>query len=235
MKVLLDCVERVLIYGALIGLALLGGAFAQAELADRASQAPAVAAAPIETTMATAADDGGAEVADAVAAENDQDGGDEGNIVSPTPTAANRPQSAPDGDAITRLQIARITLDAEVVPAPFTGATWEIPAFKVGHAEYSAGAGEPGNAILFGHVTSVLVGHVFQNLDQLRPGDPLFVSSARHEFRYHVVERRVVPRTDTSILENTPTASLSLITCTGTWLPLEHDYTDRLLVRAELG
>jgi hypothetical protein len=49
-----------------------------------------------------------------------------------------------------------------------------------------------------------------------------------------VVEVRTVARTDVSIVEPTGTASLSLITCTGIWLPLLWDYTERLVVRAEL-
>jgi LPXTG-site transpeptidase (sortase) family protein len=114
------------------------------------------------------------------------------------------------------------------------GTTWLIPPFKVGHAENTVGAGEIGNALLYGHVTSLRVGHVFQHLSDVRVGDPIEVAGSTGKYTYTVVEKREVDRTDTSILGPTPTASVSLITCAGVWLPLEGDYTRRLLVRAEL-
>src|SRR5205807_10290700 len=55
---------------------------------------------------------------------------------------------------ITHVAINSIKLDTDVVPAPYSeadGGTWEIPKFVAGHAEYTAGAGQRGNAVLFGH------------------------------------------------------------------------------------
>ena len=47
-----------------------------------------------------------------------------------------------------------ISLDTDVMPAELIDSngslTWEVPAFKVGHAQATAGAGGPGNAILVG-------------------------------------------------------------------------------------
>jgi sortase (surface protein transpeptidase) len=43
-----------------------------------------------------------------------------------------------------------------------------------------------------------------------------------------------VPRTDTTSIEPGEAAAVSLITCTGVWLPTIWDYTERLVVRAEL-
>jgi LPXTG-site transpeptidase (sortase) family protein len=153
-----------------------------------------------------------------------------------------RPASADDAAAaarpITRLVIPRIDLAADVVPATLVerdgGATWQVPAFKVGHAEGTAGAGQPGNAVLLGHVTSVHSGNVFATLDQTTPGDQVQIFSDTDEFDYQVASVDHVPRTDTDVLAQGPTPTISLITCTGVWLPTIWDYTERLVVRAEL-
>jgi LPXTG-site transpeptidase (sortase) family protein len=139
---------------------------------------------------------------------------------------------------ITRLVIAGIDLDTAVVPAPLVehaGATsWDIPKFVAGHAEGTPGAGESGNAILIGHVTSVTLGNVFEHLDGVHAGDRVSVFSAQREFGYRVVSVRNVSRSDVSVLDRTDAPALTLITCTGLWLPTVWDFTERLVVRAEL-
>ena len=91
-----------------------------------------------------------------------------------------------------------------------------------------------GNAVLLGHVTSREAGNVFQHLDRVGVGDQIQVFSEADSFNYRVVDVRTVSRTDVSILNPIRMATLSLITCSGTWLPLLHDYTQRLVVHAEL-
>lgn len=138
---------------------------------------------------------------------------------------------------ITRVVAPRIGLDAEVVPSRLVekdgGITWEVPKFKAGHAERTAGAGQPGNAVLLGHVDSLNSGNVFKDLDQVRVGDLVQVYSGPRRFDYTVVDSRSVQRTDVSVLAATATPSVSLLTCTGTWNPLIWDYPERLVVRAE--
>ena len=139
---------------------------------------------------------------------------------------------------ITHLAVQRIDLDADVVPAHLVerngGTTWEVPAFKVGHAETTAGAGAPGNAVLLGHVTSLHSGNVFAHLDEVRVDDAVQVFSDERRFDYRVVAVEHVPRDDGSVLKQGATPTVSLITCTGVWLPTIWDYTERLVVRAEL-
>jgi sortase A len=139
---------------------------------------------------------------------------------------------------ITRILLPRTQLDAEVVSAPLVekeeGVTWEVPAFKAGHAEGTAGAGQPGNAVLLGHVTSRRSGNVFQQLDKVEVDDPIEVFSGSVTFVYRVVEVKAVPRTDVAVLDPTDSPSVSLITCTGAWNPILWDYMERLVVRAEL-
>lgn len=139
---------------------------------------------------------------------------------------------------ITRVVVASIGLDTEVTDASLVpvdgGYTWQVPAFKAGHAQSTAGAGENGNAVLLGHVTSVHSGNVFADLNRVQVGDAVQVFSGDEQFIYTVDSTRVVPRTDSTVLDPTPTPTVSLITCTGLWLPTIWDYTERLVVRAEL-
>lgn len=139
---------------------------------------------------------------------------------------------------ITRLVVESIALDTEVTPAALVEhddtTTWEVPRFVAGHAEGSAGAGEVGNAILLGHVTSLTRGNVFEHLDRVQPGDTIVVYSAATRFQYVTTSVAAVPRTDTDVLASTDAPTLTLITCAGAWLPVAWDYAERLIVRAEL-
>jgi len=144
-----------------------------------------------------------------------------------------------DSVPITGVTLPRIGLVADVVPAALAeledGATWLVPAFKAGHAQYTAGAGQSGNAIVLGHVTSRSLGNVFERLYLGRVGDVVLVFSGPEQvFEYRVVEVQAVSRTDVSVLQPTDTPSISLITCTGAWNAALHDYMERLVVRAEL-
>ncbi len=164
-----------------------------------------------------------------------------------TPSAAADRDDPPPADAaetdgsprpITAVAAPSIGLEAEVAPSALVerdgGLTWEVPPFRAGHAQHTAGAGQVGNAVLFGHVSSRRDGDVFRHLDRVRVGDLVHVHSGPVRFDYRVVEVRSVERSDASVLEPGRTATLSLITCSGLWLPTIWDYTHRLVVRAEL-
>ncbi len=141
-------------------------------------------------------------------------------------------------EPITWVRLPRLGIDAEVVPSKFVqlndGGTWLIPAFKVGLAKSRGGGGRAGNAVLLGHVTSRSLGNVFETLERARVGDLIQVSGTSGDFAYRVVDVRRVSRTDVSVLEPTATAAVSLITCTGRWLPQLQDYAERVVVRGEL-
>jgi len=134
--------------------------------------------------------------------------------------------------------MAGIGLDAEVVPAHLVKRagvlTWTIPAFRAGHADGTAGAGAPGNAVLLGHVDSLRSGDVFRNLEKVALGDPITVWSGQRAYVYRIVEARAVGRTDTALIGTTEAAALTLVTCTGVWSPVLWDYTERFVVRADL-
>ena len=159
-------------------------------------------------------------------------------VASPTATPVPAPTQVPSYE-ITRLVLPRIKLETDVVPAPLVqkdddSLTWDVPPFVAGHADGTAGAGEIGNAVLFGHVTSRSLGNVFLTLDKAKVDDEVQVFSGSRMFEYRVVEVHAVARDDVSVLDPTDSSSISLITCTGTWNPVIWDYMQRLVVRAEL-
>ena len=157
---------------------------------------------------------------------------------APAPVRAAAAPAPVPPSPISRVEIPRLALAADVVPAPLVQrggeATWEVPAFKAGHAEHTAGAGEPGTAVLLGHVGSRAAGEVFKPLGRAQAGDVIHVFSGSRRFDYRVVDARAVPPTDLAALRPSEAASLALVTCTGRWLPTIWDYTERLVVRAEL-
>jgi LPXTG-site transpeptidase (sortase) family protein len=157
------------------------------------------------------------------------------------PTSVSPPQTEglpTERHPITRLVIASINLDTEVVPSPLVEhdgtTTWDVPKFVAGHAEGTPGAGDNGNAVVLGHVTSLTLGNVFERLDRVQPGDPIQVYSDSTRFDYVAADVGPVDRTDTRVLDQSTEPVLTLITCTGTWLPTVWDYSERLIVRAEL-
>lgn len=155
-----------------------------------------------------------------------------------TGAATAAPEEA-TGVPVARLVISGIGLNAPVVEAPLvrgpSGVTWEVPAYRVGHGQYTAGAGGEGNAVFLGHVTSLNEGNVFANLDRVHPGDDItLVATDGHTYHYLVDDVRVVPRDDTTVLDSTGQPTATLITCTGAWLPAIHEYAQRLVVQATL-
>jgi len=159
-------------------------------------------------------------------------------IPTPVPTAIPTPVPSSGWRPITRVAIPRIGLTADVVFARMrqygTERTWEVPPFKVGHGQYTAGAGQTGVAVLFGHVSSQFDGSVFQTLHRANVGDVVQVYSGAQRFDYRVVDKRIVLPNDLSVLDPVGPASLVVITCAGVWVPSQNDYSERLVLRAVL-
>jgi sortase A len=88
---------------------------------------------------------------------------------------------------------------------------------------------------LLGHVSSIDAGNVFALLDRVQVGDELVVDGeSAQSYTYRVSEVKRVPRDDLSVMERSDEATLTLITCTGAWLPHALDFSHRLVVRAAL-
>lgn len=156
---------------------------------------------------------------------------------SVTATTAARPGADPFP---VRLMISRIGVDANI-EARGLDASRNMLTPKDYHdvAWYNLGPrpGEPGNALLNGHVDWWTGSAVFTRLSELRAGDTLTVvreDGSRLSFR--VTGRQVVRAGAriASLFAPSKVASLTLITCTGPWDPSILSATHRLLVSAVL-
>jgi sortase A len=125
-------------------------------------------------------------------------------------------------------QASRITITAIGVDAPVVeGDGWEELKMGAGHHIGSANPGERGNMVISGH--DDVYGEIFRDLEDLKMGDEVTVYAGDTPYTYVVVAKRIVEPTEVSLLEPTPNAIVTLITC----YPYLID-THRLVVIAEL-
>jgi len=126
-------------------------------------------------------------------------------------------------------QALGIRIDAIEVNAPIVqGDGWEELKRGVGQHLASANPGQPGNLVLTGH--NDIYGEVFKNLDQLEAGDEITIYSANNSYKYVVTETQIVAPTKVDVMNPTPNATLTLISC----YPYRID-TQRIVIFAELG
>lgn len=98
--------------------------------------------------------------------------------------------------------------------------------------------GDPGPAIIAGHIDSVAGPAVFYDLGALEPGDPVLVTRADGTVVRFTVESKAQYAkaqfpTD-AVYGPTPTPELRLITCTGVFDRSARSYEDNLVVTAVL-
>ena len=117
----------------------------------------------------------------------------------PVPTAS--PQSA------QRIRIPAIDVDAAVVQ----GDSWEDLKRGVGQHVGSANPGEKGNLVLSAH--NDIYGEIFRDLDKLQAGDEIIIATSQQEFVYTVQQTQIVDPTRTDLMDNTPEAITTLISC----------------------
>ncbi|OXS64343.1 LPXTG-site transpeptidase (sortase) family protein [Bacillus sp. V-88] len=98
--------------------------------------------------------------------------------------------------------------------------------------------GEPGNAVIGGHVDSRNGPAVFYKLNKLSKGDEIIVKNKEGEKRtFVVIDKKEYPWDDAplkSIFGYSPASSLNLITCTGDFDHSARNYSKRLVVYTEL-
>ncbi|TAK36862.1 MAG: sortase [Chloroflexota bacterium] len=133
-----------------------------------------------------------------------------------------------------RVVIPSIQVDSPVVFAKIENGEWTVPKFVAGHLEGTAKPGENGNMVLSGHVQSISSGNVFAHLKDMALGDQVIVYTQEERFLYEVSEIKTVKNTDLSVVQPTREPVVTLLTCTGTWLPLARDYSERLIVVGKL-
>jgi LPXTG-site transpeptidase (sortase) family protein len=197
---------------AVLGLCLLAAAIPDGGLAATALVPFAAASAPVAVQPAVT--DGGS-TAPAPAAV----------AVNPSPVRLVIPRIAVDATVESRgLDAGRNML----TPADYHDVAW----YNLGPAP-----GQPGNALLNGHVDWWTGSAVFTRLSELRAGDRVIVvrgDGTRLTFK--VTARRVVAANArvAALFAPSRVATLTLITCTGAWDPRIQSDTHRLLVSAVL-
>ena len=132
-----------------------------------------------------------------------------------------------------RIVASSIHLDARIAESPVVNNDWVVPKFLAGHLQGTAQPLQGGNVVLAGHIQSIASGNVFANIAQLRPGSQVSLYTKGGIVTYQVVKVETVKNTDLSVVTPSSQEKLTLITCTGTWLPLQHDYSERTVVIAD--
>jgi LPXTG-site transpeptidase (sortase) family protein len=157
---------------------------------------------------------------------------------SPTPDAQFPPGSAA---AVTRIVIPDAAINAPIVVKGVDNAGVMIApdnATDVAWYDFSAKPGFGGNAVFAAHVDYINVGPaVFYNIKDLEPGDLIEVHQEDGTIvRYGVTVKQqydVASAPVQEIVGATPKESVTLITCSGEFSSISHQYDKRLVVRAE--
>ena len=158
----------------------------------------------------------------------------------PESEAADPTKDTPDevehGDAVARIEIPRIEVDKLVVHGT------SVPDLRKGPGHYvdTPMPGEAGNAAIAGHRTTY--GAPFGEIDELAPGDSIFVTTLAGRFEYRVVGadrinpvgdpssgHLIVEPTDVYVLDNFGDNRLTLTACHP-----KYSARERIIVAAEL-
>jgi sortase A len=150
--------------------------------------------------------------------------------------ANDTPAEFESGDVVARIEIPRIDVDKFVVQG--TG----VPDLRKGPGHYigTPMPGEAGNVAIAGHRTTY--GAPFGDIDQLEPGDSIFVTTIAGKFEYRVMGadrsqpdgdpasgHYVVKPTDVFVLDNFGDNRLTLTACHP-----KYSARQRIIVAAEL-
>jgi LPXTG-site transpeptidase (sortase) family protein len=162
----------------------------------------------------------------------------------------------PPDATFARLVIPKLGIDAGVSPRAVTGATMPVPDGPENVAWYDMSAfpglggvpGEGHNAIFGGHVDfnnhieyadrHFIGPAIFYHLDQLTPGDVIEVVYQGETLKYQIAwVKKFSAKGDTDWgtiwSSDVEKDSITLFTCGGTFDFDTHEYSDRLVLRAE--
>lgn len=139
------------------------------------------------------------------------------------------------------LQIPKLGIDAKIerVGKDKTGAM-DVPKNPWNVAWYDLGPipGQPGNAVIDGHLDTATSPAVFARLSELKPDDEVRITDDRGGIKTFVVEKTVVYNDASFPLFQVfgPTAKtrLNLITCAGVFNKSVKKYNDRYVVYTDL-
>ena len=120
---------------------------------------------------------------------------------------AEVPIPTPGPEQANRIQIPAIGVDAPVVQ----GDGDEQLKKGVGQNYSSANPGKSGNVILSAH--NDVYGEIFRDLDQLEAGDEIVIHTNQRAYTYVVMNTQVVEPTFVKVMDQTPDATVTLISC----------------------
>lgn len=118
-----------------------------------------------------------------------------------------RPSTALTGETLDnrlRISFPRIGSQLSVSPSAGKNALLHGPGLLAGAGQ----PGEPGNLIIAGHRDT----H-FRLLKDIRTGDEIRIEKGWKEYRYRVIETKVVAPAERSVLASSPEPLLTLVTC----------------------
>jgi len=139
------------------------------------------------------------------------------------PVTAQRTQDPPEGDPVGDIRIPVIGINQVVVEGTNTADLRKGPGHYIG----TPLPGQGGNASIAGHRTTY--GHPFYNLDSVKVGDPIVLTTLQGIFVYDATRSWVVSPTDTDVVKNVFADVLTLTTCNPRF-----SASTRLIVQAKL-
>jgi LPXTG-site transpeptidase (sortase) family protein len=169
-----------------------------------------------------------------------QDISEEPRVVESTskavkPRLKTRP-AGKDEKSFNQLLIPSLKLNASVVSKPYTELSWDLTTLgqDVAHLRDIPNQVSENNIVMAGHVT-VYDGSngPFRYLWRMEPGDQIILKEDNVSYTYIVREHVLVYPEESSVLEDSQTPRLTLITCT-TWDEETLSYLRRRVIVAEL-
>jgi sortase A len=136
---------------------------------------------------------------------------------------ADLPIPTPSAQQARQIQIPAIGVNAPVV----LGDGWEQLKKGIGQHLNTANPGETGNLVVSAH--NDIFGELFKELDKLKPGDKVIVTTQDKSFTYIVTGTQFVEPTRVDVMAQTSTKTLTMISC----YPYRID-TQRIVVTAVL-
>jgi sortase A len=139
------------------------------------------------------------------------------------PVTAPRTQDPAEGEPIGDIRIPVIGINQVVVEGTNTPDLRKGPGHYIG----TPLPGQDGNASVAGHRTTY--GHPFYNLDSVKVGDPIVLTTLQGIFVYDTTKSWVVSPSDTDVIQNVFADILTLTTCNPRF-----SASTRLIVQAKL-
>ncbi|MFV1990262.1 MAG: class E sortase [Acidimicrobiales bacterium] len=127
------------------------------------------------------------------------------------------------GAALATMRIPKIGLEKVIVSGV------DVESLKAGPGHYRGTPlpGQAGNSAIAGHRTTY--GAPFYSVNELEPGDPIFVTTVQGSFEYRVTSLEIVDPSAVYVLDPTEDNRLTLTTCNP-----RYSARERLIVVAEL-